>query len=74
MGYSSRALRVLQNFYEGKCVSLDDIPYAYSCKTKKCTKDNSQDPLPLLLQLTEVEPESVDYILVSYYLTPDLLR
>lgn len=74
MGYGSRTLQLLQDFYEGKCVSLDDTPHIYSCKSKKFSTDNALSWPPLLLQLTEVEPEKVDYILVSYYLTADLLR
>lgn len=76
MGYGSRALRLMQDFYEGNFISLDDKPYIYSSKTKKFTtlNNDSQSWPPLLLQLSEVEAENVDYILVSYFLTPDLLR
>ena len=74
MGYGQRTLQLIQDFYEGNFVSLGDKPYIYSCKSKAITTDSSQSRPPLLLQLSEVEAEKIEYFVVSYFLTPDLLR
>lgn len=105
MGYGSRALRALNEFYSGECLSVDE-----STRTERLYPDASAiDPVrlflctliyvphdhgaqsttlrtdlptvrhvnampPLLQRLSERKPEALDYLGVSYGLTPQLLR
>lgn len=73
MGYGFHALQLLQVFYEGKCISLDENLEASSKVTETCLKNNSMDS-PILQQLTEIQPDSVEYILVSCDLSSESLR
>ncbi|XP_060620967.2 RNA cytidine acetyltransferase [Anolis sagrei] len=84
MGYGSRALRLLQMYYEGKFPCLEE---KMTQKTREITTVSSEavslldesvkprkDLPPLLLKLSERQAENLDYLGVSYGLTPRLLK
>ncbi|KAF7251716.1 RNA cytidine acetyltransferase [Varanus komodoensis] len=84
MGYGSRALRLLQMYYEGKFPCLEE---KVTPKPKGIATVSSEavslleeavmprkDLPPLLLKLSERQAESLDYLGVSYGLTPRLLK
>ncbi|KFV65043.1 N-acetyltransferase 10, partial [Dryobates pubescens] len=84
MGYGSRALALLQMYYEGKFPCLDEKATE---KPKEIASVSSEsvslleevltprkDLPPLLLKLSERQAESLDYLGVSYGLTPRLLK
>ncbi|NXG41230.1 NAT10 acetyltransferase, partial [Psilopogon haemacephalus] len=84
MGYGSRALALLQMYYEGKFPCLDEKTIE---KSKEITTVSSEtvslleevvtprkDLPPLLLKLSERRAENLDYLGVSYGLTPRLLK
>ncbi|XP_033917903.1 RNA cytidine acetyltransferase [Melopsittacus undulatus] len=84
MGYGSRALTLLQMYYEGKFPCLEEKPVQ---KPKEIATVSSEtvslleevmtprkDLPPLLLKLSERQAESLDYLGVSYGLTPKLLK
>uniref|UniRef100_A0A8D0B9M4 RNA cytidine acetyltransferase n=1 Tax=Salvator merianae TaxID=96440 RepID=A0A8D0B9M4_SALMN len=84
MGYGSRALRLLQMYYEGKFPCLEE---KVSQKPKEIATVSSEavslleeavmprkDLPPLLLKLSERQAENLDYLGVSYGLTPRLLK
>ncbi|XP_005046440.1 PREDICTED: RNA cytidine acetyltransferase [Ficedula albicollis] len=84
MGYGSRALTLLQMYYEGKFPCLEEETVQ---KTKEITTVSSEtvglleevvtprkDLPPLLLKLSERQAEHLDYLGVSYGLTPRLLK
>lgn len=86
MGYGSRALELLQDFYEEKFTDLSEIePKEIKTVTRVTDQElesgslgdviKTRDPKtmpPLLLKLSEVRPDRLDYIGVSYGLTPQL--
>ncbi|NXD70059.1 NAT10 acetyltransferase, partial [Eolophus roseicapillus] len=82
MGYGSRALTLLQMYYEGKFPCLEEKTIQ---KPKEIATVSSEtvslleevvtprkDLPPLLLKLSERQAESLDYLGVSYGLTPKL--
>ncbi|KFP04347.1 N-acetyltransferase 10, partial [Calypte anna] len=84
MGYGSRALTLLQMYYEGKFPSLEEKTIQ---KPQEITTVSSEtvslleevvkprkDLPPLLLKLSERQAENLDYLGVSYGLTPRLLK
>ncbi|NXP80995.1 NAT10 acetyltransferase, partial [Ramphastos sulfuratus] len=84
MGYGSRALALLQMYYEGKFPCLDEKTIE---KPKEIATVSSEtvslleevvtprkDLPPLLLKLSERQAENLDYLGVSYGLTPRLLK
>ncbi|KAM9302263.1 RNA cytidine acetyltransferase [Gastrophryne carolinensis] len=84
MGYGSRALQLLQMYYEGQFPCLDEDKIS---KTQEITAISSEavslleetvtprKNLPsLLLRLTERPAEKLEYLGVSYGLTPKLLK
>ncbi|GFU22064.1 RNA cytidine acetyltransferase [Nephila pilipes] len=73
MGYGLRALQLLQEFYEGKCISLDENLGPHSTRTETCLENNSVD-FPILQQLTEIQPDSIEYLFVSCNLSSESLR
>ncbi|KAF4610814.1 hypothetical protein D9613_007060 [Agrocybe pediades] len=87
MGYGSRALKALNSFYSGEYFNLDENhkpevhypkpseidPNADLLTETPTVRSASQMP-PLLQRLTERKPENLDYLGVSYGLTPQLLR
>ncbi|XP_009562715.2 RNA cytidine acetyltransferase [Cuculus canorus] len=84
MGYGSRALTLLQMYYEGKFPCLEEKPFqkpkeianlsieALSLLEEVVTP--RKDLPPLLLKLSERQAENLDYLGVSYGLTPRLLK
>lgn len=84
MGYGSRALTLLQMYYEGRFPCLEEEIVQ---KPKEITTVSSEtvglleevvtprkDLPPLLLKLSERRAENLDYLGVSYGLTPRLLK
>ncbi|KAM4721086.1 RNA cytidine acetyltransferase [Rhinophrynus dorsalis] len=84
MGYGSRALRLLQMYYEGQFTCLDENE---SSKPQEITQISSEavslleesltprkNLPPLLLRLNERPAEKLEYLGVSYGLTPQLLK
>nr|XP_034972452.1 RNA cytidine acetyltransferase [Zootoca vivipara] len=84
MGYGSRALRLLQMYYEGKFPCLEE---KVTRKPREIATVSSEavslleeavmprkDLPPLLLKLSERQAENLDYLGVSYGLTPRLLK
>ncbi|XP_061773702.1 RNA cytidine acetyltransferase [Nerophis ophidion] len=83
MGYGSRALQLLQMYYEGKFPTLDEN----DTKNNEITTVSSEavtlleevvtprkELPPLLLKLSERPAERLDYLGVSYGLTTQLLK
>ncbi|NXI93775.1 NAT10 acetyltransferase, partial [Psophia crepitans] len=84
MGYGSRALTLLQMYYEGKFPCLEETTIQ---KPKEIATVSSETVSlleevvtprknlpPLLLKLSERQAENLDYLGVSYGLTPRLLK
>ncbi|KAF8200392.1 GNAT acetyltransferase 2-domain-containing protein [Pholiota molesta] len=87
MGYGSRALQALNAFYSGEYFNLDESPKPEAHYPDPSVIDSNATLLtetptvraptampPLLQRLTERKPENLDYLGVSYGLTPQLLR
>lgn len=87
MGYGARALQALNSFYSGEYFNLDEnaqpepsypdpaaIDESTNLLTDKPTVRSATAMPPLLQRLTERKPETLDYLGVSYGLTPQLLR
>ncbi|KAF3092983.1 N-acetyltransferase 10 [Orbilia oligospora] len=89
MGYGSKALQLLQEFYEGKFASLDENDTYINEKMVRVTDEELEDASlttdkvavremnampPLLLRLNEKRPDELDYLGVSYGLTNQLHR
>ncbi|KAG2094228.1 GNAT acetyltransferase 2-domain-containing protein [Suillus discolor] len=87
MGYGSRALKALNSFYSGEYFNLDEAIPAEPSYPDAAALDPGTDLQtdyprvrapeampPLLQRLSERKPESLDYLGVSYGLTPQLLR
>lgn len=96
MGYGSRALQLLQNYYEGKITNLADMdvdgpaPSSSGAQSKKNPAASGSDAKgsntklqeedikprrdlpPLLLKLSERPAERLNYLGVSFGLTPQL--
>nr|XP_047123457.1 RNA cytidine acetyltransferase [Hydra vulgaris] len=80
MGYGKRTLQQLIEYYSGCIPCLDDQPKVVnkvdeenSNLLEEVIKPRTNLP-PLLLKLSERPAEKLDYLGVSYGLTPDLLR
>ncbi|XP_012146702.1 RNA cytidine acetyltransferase l(1)G0020 [Megachile rotundata] len=85
MGYGSRALALLKQYYEMKILNISEAPAETpTTEIAKVEDDNvtlleeqieprSSLP-PLLLKLSERRPESLDYIGVSFGVTEQLLK
>ncbi|XP_061678059.1 RNA cytidine acetyltransferase isoform X2 [Syngnathoides biaculeatus] len=84
MGYGSRVLQLLQMYYEGKFPTMDETT---DPQHKEITTVSSEavtlleevvtprkELPPLLLKLSERRAERLDYLGVSYGLTPQLLK
>uniref|UniRef100_A0A671X0I9 RNA cytidine acetyltransferase n=1 Tax=Sparus aurata TaxID=8175 RepID=A0A671X0I9_SPAAU len=84
MGYGSRALQLLQMYYEGKFPTMDESTHS---NHKEITSVSSEavslleevitprrELPPLLLKLSERRAERLDYLGVSYGLTAQLLK
>ncbi|KAL1971782.1 hypothetical protein VTN31DRAFT_1870 [Thermomyces dupontii] len=87
MGYGSRALELLIDFYEGKFTNLDeDLPETTEEMVRVTDEELENANLlddnihvrdirsmpPLFQKLSERRPDSLDYVGVSYGLTPQL--
>ncbi|KAG6025609.1 hypothetical protein E4U40_002585 [Claviceps sp. LM458 group G5] len=93
MGYGTKALELLMDFYEGRFASISEdddqqgmeeqlkMHRASNAELSKASlqsevitvRDQSQMP-PLFAKLREKRPETLDYLGVSYGLTPELHR
>ncbi|OCH85192.1 DUF699-domain-containing protein [Obba rivulosa] len=87
MGYGARALQALNSYYSGEYFNVDEAPESEHSYPNPAAVDESTSLLtdlptvrsatampPLLQRLTERKPETLDYLGVSYGLTPQLLR
>ncbi|KAM9450694.1 RNA cytidine acetyltransferase [Clarias gariepinus] len=83
MGYGTRALQLLQQYYQGQFPLLDDKqgnPVAFNSVSSEAMSlleevvSPRTDLPPLLLKLNERTAERLDYLGVSYGLTPQLLK
>ncbi|KIM30804.1 hypothetical protein M408DRAFT_21631 [Serendipita vermifera MAFF 305830] len=89
MGFGARTLEALNAFYSGEYLNLDEVPQSNpSVSFEKAAKVSKNANLyeeslglrdvttmpPLLQRLTEIQPPSLDYLGVSYGLTPSLLK
>nr|XP_018667185.1 RNA cytidine acetyltransferase [Ciona intestinalis] len=83
MGYGSRALELLEKYYEGKMTSLDENETpAEEVNIVNEEEVEAMDEVltprkslpPLLWKLSERRPEQLNYIGVSYGLTAPLLK
>lgn len=83
MGYGTRALYLLSQYYEGKTINLsemvdteDNIPTVSEGDVGLLEERimPRKDLPPLLLKLSERKPEKLDYLGVSYGLTASLLK
>uniref|UniRef100_A0A672QLF2 RNA cytidine acetyltransferase n=1 Tax=Sinocyclocheilus grahami TaxID=75366 RepID=A0A672QLF2_SINGR len=84
MGYGSRALQLLQQYYEGQFPLLDEQEQTTTSTITSVSSEAvslleevvspRKDLPPLLLKLNERRAERLDYIGVSYGLTPQLLK
>lgn len=82
MGYGTRALELLEQYYTGSLLDADALAErqardaaapALPRSDSLTVRDASQLP-PLLERLSEREPERLDWMGVSYGLTPSLFR
>lgn len=69
MGYGSHALELLEQYYRGSLLDAD----ALSAREQRKQKNKNEMP-PLLERLSERAPEPLEWLGVSYGLTPPLLR
>lgn len=84
MGYGSRAMELLQMYYEGKCPCLEEQEGHKSTEITTVSSEAislleetltpRKDLPPLLLKLSERPAEKLDYLGVSYGLTSQLLK
>ncbi|KAG8510796.1 RNA cytidine acetyltransferase, partial [Galemys pyrenaicus] len=84
MGYGSRALQLLQMYYEGRFPCLEEKVIEKSQEIHTVSSEAvslleevvtpRKDLPPLLLKLNERPAERLDYLGVSYGLTPRLLK
>lgn len=84
MGYGSRALQLLQMYYEGKFPTMDENGKAADCEITPVSSESvnlleevltpRKELPPLLLKLSERRAERLHYLGVSYGLTTQLLR
>jgi len=81
MGYGARALEQLQSFYEGSLLDVDAHAHKLARDAARPAVSRSEwggrdaKSLPRLLErLSERQPESLDWLGVSYGLTPELFR
>lgn len=85
MGYGSRALELLKQYYEMKILNINEAPVDTPKTEISRVQDDEVNLLeetiepraslpPLLLKLNERPPEGLDYIGVSYGVTEQLLK
>jgi len=85
-GYGSRALELLQKYYEGALINADEIEDDERAVTKKSAKDESKEELktenikpkkglkPLMQPLSKRRPLNVHYLGTSYGMTKELYK
>uniref|UniRef100_A0A4W6CX57 RNA cytidine acetyltransferase n=1 Tax=Lates calcarifer TaxID=8187 RepID=A0A4W6CX57_LATCA len=84
MGYGSRALQLLQMYYEGKFPTMDEHTHSNHNEITSVSSEAvslleevitpRKELPPLLLKLSERRAERLDYLGVSYGLTTQLLK
>ncbi|KAM7003111.1 RNA cytidine acetyltransferase [Tautogolabrus adspersus] len=84
MGYGSRALQMLQMYYEGKFPTMDESTHSNQNEITSISNEAvslleeaitpRKELPPLLLKLSERRAERLDYLGVSYGLTAQLLK
>ena len=85
MGYGSKAVELLKQYYEMKIPNIDEKPSESTNTEISRVEDENIDLLeeriepraslpPLLLKLNERRPENLDYLGVSFGLTESLLK
>ncbi|XP_059191609.1 RNA cytidine acetyltransferase [Centropristis striata] len=84
MGYGSRALQLLQMYYEGKFPTMDESSHLNHNEITSVSSEAvslleevitpRKELPPLLLKLSERRAERLDYLGVSYGLTTQLLK
>ncbi|XP_040894822.1 RNA cytidine acetyltransferase [Toxotes jaculatrix] len=84
MGYGSRALQLLQMYYEGKFPTMDESTHLNHNEITSVSSEAvslleevitpRKELPPLLLKLSERRAERLDYLGVSYGLTAQLLK
>uniref|UniRef100_A0A671Q6Z8 RNA cytidine acetyltransferase n=1 Tax=Sinocyclocheilus anshuiensis TaxID=1608454 RepID=A0A671Q6Z8_9TELE len=84
MGYGSRTLQLLQQYYDGQFSLLDEQEQTTTSTITSVSSEAvslleevvspRKDLPPLLLKLNERRAERLDYLGVSYGLTPQLLK
>ncbi|ODN05444.1 N-acetyltransferase 10, partial [Orchesella cincta] len=85
MGYGSRAIELLQQYYENKMVDVSEGSGSFVSEEIDPTEDHElgivtetvaprKNLPPLLLKLTERAPEGIHYLGVSYGMTLQLLK
>ncbi|XP_076114822.1 RNA cytidine acetyltransferase-like [Mytilus galloprovincialis] len=83
MGYGTRAMNLLQQYYKGEMISLSETKDIDDNVTPVDEQDVSlvderltprKNLPPLLMKLTERKPEKLDYLGVSFGLTAGLLK
>ncbi|OAD62366.1 N-acetyltransferase 10 [Eufriesea mexicana] len=85
MGYGSRALELLKQYYEMKILNINEAPLQICTTDISKVQDEEVNLLeerieprvslpPLLLKLSERHPENLDYIGVSFGVTEQLLK
>jgi N-acetyltransferase 10 len=87
MGYGSRALELITQFYEGKCINLnsDNLTNMKNSKNSKNDSENNSKAIlsteeikprkklsPLLVKLTDIKPTFVYYMGTAFGLTKEL--
>ncbi|KAK7070913.1 N-acetyltransferase 10 [Halocaridina rubra] len=77
MGYGSRAISLLWDYYNGKHLTLDDEESPAPANLETDQQDfivPRRNEKPLLSKLGERTPEEVDYLSVSYGITQQLFK
>jgi N-acetyltransferase 10 len=86
MGYGTRALQILKNYYEGRIVNLNEDTTDDKMDVEQDEEEDTPGSLrdekirlrknipPLLLKLSERPPEKLHYWGVSYGVTPQLFK
>jgi N-acetyltransferase 10 len=83
MGYGSRALNLLEKYYEQNMINIEETEESEDKGLKIVNEENAGDlgkdggksrKLQLLLKLSERKPERLDYLGVSFGLTGPLLK
>lgn len=83
MGYGTRAMKLLTDYFEGKIMCLNEAEYNLKSSddpidNENCLLEESLEPKsklpPLLLKLNERRAEQLHYLGVSYGVTVELLK